>query len=100
MHLEEELATKYKYKKLKPEISEKAIEEYGKNIPDFLNIDGEVIDLYSNEDTLICKGYERIVIGDYGAYIEFSTPQIVRDNIKIKQGQEYRIFDEKFGFGN
>lgn len=96
MGLEQELALKYKYKKLKPEISEMAIKEYINNIPDFLKIGGDNIDLYSNEGTLITKGYYRIVIGDYGAFIEFSPIQIVRENIKIKEGQEYRIKDEKF----
>ena len=44
---------------------------------------------------MICNGYDRIVIGDYGAFIEFSEEHIASD-FTIKAGQEYRVNDEKY----
>jgi len=38
----------------------------------------------NEEGTLIAVGYERIVIGDYGAYVEFSKEQIQLNNIENK----------------
>jgi len=34
--------------------------------------------------TLISNGYERIVIGDYGPYVEFNTSQAAMSNLKSK----------------
>lgn len=59
------------------------------NIP----IENNIINIYSN-NILIAIGYERVVIGDYGAYIEISPEQIIRENIKIKAGQEFRLDSE------
>jgi hypothetical protein len=38
--------------------------------------------LYNANKTLICNGYEGVVVGDYGAYIEFTKDQL---NPAIKQ---------------
>lgn len=43
----------------------------------------------------IATGYQRIVIGDYGAYIEIPPRMIIVDNLKIKSGEEYR-FQERY----
>lgn len=54
------------------------------------------IALYTLDDTLLCSGYTRIVIGDYGAFIEISPSQINADAIKCKPGQEFRERDPRF----
>lgn len=46
--------------------------------------------IYSKSGLLISNGYKRIVIGDYGAFIEFDKSQAVVSNIIVKPGQEYR----------
>lgn len=38
--------------------------------------------LLSNEEgTLLSRGYTRVVVGDYGAFIEFSPEQVQRQNL-------------------
>lgn len=39
------------------------------------------LSIYSPTGLLLAKGYDRIVIGDYGAYIECSIDKVVVDNI-------------------
>ena len=87
LKLEKELATKYKYKPLPEEESIKYRQIYKDNIPEFLEINGGG-KLYTMNGTLICNDYDRIVIGDYGAFIEFSKPV---SKLVIEKGQEYRL---------
>lgn len=66
-------------------------------LPEWCVLDGDPeTKLYSLSGTLLCCGYNRIVIGDYGAFIEIAPSQIVLDNIKYKGGQEYRYADERY----
>ena len=71
--LSDELSNKYKYKKLSNELSNIARNIYANTIPAFLLSFDKTKPLYSLNGSLICNGYDRIVIGDYGAYIEFSS---------------------------
>lgn len=97
MLLQDRLAKEYKYKKLPFDISEEARLSYLSEIPASLKLEGDInFKLYSNKGTLFSTGYNRIVVGDYGAFIEFDTSQILRENIKIKNGQEYRVNDDKY----
>ena len=41
--------------------------------------------------TVVCSGYTRIVVGDYGAFIEFDEEQANIDKYIIAPGQEYRV---------
>lgn len=95
LNIESKLADKYGYKPLKKDLSKKYRNLYKENIPDLLKIDGDNINLYTLNGSLICKGYNRIVIGDYGAFIEYEK-ELANDNYVIKQGQEYRINDPKY----
>ena len=62
-----------------------------------LNINGDVnFKIYSLDGTLISNGYNRIVIGDYGAFIEFDKFQVIKSNLKVKEGQEYRFNNPKY----
>ena len=90
LRLESELAKKYKYKKLPKEESVKYREIYKQNIPSFLSISGGG-KLFTMNGTLLCNNYNRIVIGDYGAFIEFSKPA---SKIVIEKGQEYRLTEQ------
>lgn len=54
------------------------------------------IPLYDREGLQICSGYHRIVIGDYGAFVEIPESMICQENIMCKKGQEYREKDEKY----
>ena len=97
LQFQELLSQRYKYRKLNKKLSAEVRQKYLDNIPNELNIEGDKdFKIYALSNTLISNGYNRIVIGDYGAFIEFDKTQIVRENIKIKQGQEYRINDPNY----
>lgn len=97
LNLEAKLAKKYKYKPLPRNLSEKVRDFYKKNIPEWLKENGNSIPLYTNKGSLIAKRYTRIVIGDYGAFIEFETEDIEKiGSFRIAPGQEYRIEDERY----
>ena len=97
LQFQEELSAKYKYRKLKQSLSEEVRQKYLDNIPSQLNINGDInFKIHSIDGTLISNGYNRIVIGDYGAFIEFDKNQVVKSNLKVKSGQEYRINNPKY----
>ena len=95
LKIEAKLAAKYKYKKLPDDLSEKYRNFWKENIPDFLSVYGGRIPLYTVYGSLICEWYDRIVIGDYGAFIEFPKSAICND-FEVAKGQEYRIYDERY----
>ena len=74
------------------------IEQYRKNLPEWCKTASakKQCPLISLDGTLICTDIERIVIGDYGAFIEIAPEHMVLDNLKVKEGQEFRINDEKY----
>lgn len=89
------LAKKYKYKSLPRDLSGKYRDFFTENIPNFLFASGSKDTLYTLSGTPICNGYDRIVVGDYGAFIEFSQSDF-SDSFIIQPGQEYRIDDERY----
>lgn len=56
----------------------------------------EQLPVYSKNGTKIANKYERIVIGDYGVFLEIKNEDIIKENIKVKEGQEYRIKHPKY----
>ena len=93
LKIQEELALKYKYKKLPEDISNQYRKLYRDNIPNYLDINGGG-PLYNKNGIKVCNSYERIVIGDYGAFVEFNTPNTER--YMIAPGEEYRIKESKY----
>lgn len=57
---------------------------------------GDTISLETADGTVIANGYNRIVIGDYGAFVEFSRVQACMRRLKIKEGQMYRAKDPRY----
>lgn len=49
------------------------------------------IDLYTESKLKVATGYERIVIGKRGPYVEFSSPHILVKNLYIPDDQRYRV---------
>lgn len=92
--IEAKLAEQYKYKKLPDDLSEKYRQYFIDNIPDglFLNGGGALTTL---NGTVICDSYRRIVVGDYGAFIELDA-QYNNSSFVVAPGQEYRINDERY----
>jgi hypothetical protein len=95
LKIEAALAKKYGYYPLTKELSEKYRNFFNENIPSFLDVQGSTNPLYTLNGTQICNGYDRIVVGDYGAFIEFSKEHI-SSSFVIQKGQEYRVNDEKY----
>lgn len=95
LKIEAALAKKYGYQPLPNDLSQKYRDFFKENIPAFLSIDKSVTELVTPCGTPICNGYDRIVIGDYGAFIEFSEDAIASEFI-IQPGQEYRVNDDKY----
>lgn len=50
--------------------------------------------LFSKRHELIACGYERIVIGEKGAYVEFLPSQMMSENIFIPENTKWRIRNE------
>lgn len=95
--MQEELAQAYKYKPLPYLFSIEQRKIYEDNLPDWLKVEKKKrTPLFSKSGLLISTDYERVVIGDYGAFIEISPKQIVNSSLKVKEGQEYRITDRHF----
>jgi len=91
------LAKKHGYIKLNNKLSREVREKYLVNLPGCLDINGNKdFKIYTLSNTLIANGYNRIVIGDYGAFIEFDNSQIIRDKIIVKHGEEYRFNDSSY----
>ena len=95
LKIEALLAKKYKYKPLSKELSEKYRSYFRDNIPEWLKETGQNQPLYTNRGSIITNRYERIVVGDYGAFVEFSEP-IFEGQFIIAPGQEYRVFDDRY----
>lgn len=88
----EQCIAKYHYKPLPSEISAKQRLLYLVNLPAFYEVDGDLnCNVYDNLYHLIAHGYSRVVIGDYGAYVEIPLEKMILDDIIVKPGQEYRF---------
>lgn len=93
--IEWKLVEAYKYKKLPDNLSDIYRKYFRDNIPRWLCESGEDVALYTLEGSTICDSYDRIVIGDYGAFIEFSKPHDCSQFI-VAPGEEYRVNNEKY----
>lgn len=96
LKIEALLAKKYKYKPLSKELSEKYRSYFRDNIPEWLNETGQNKPLYTSRGSIITNSYNRIVVGDYGAFIEFSDNNALLNSFIIAPGQEYRVYDERY----
>lgn len=94
--IEAKLAQKYGYKPLPKDLSEKYRQFYIDNLPEGLSTEGSDIVLCTRTGTVVCNGYSRIVVGDYGAFIEFDEEQANFDEYVIAPGQEYRVNNPRY----
>ena len=87
-----ELVKRYHYKPLSKELSAKQRAIYLAELPKEFNINGDMnCKVYDKEYNPISTGYSRVVIGDYGAYVEIPLYKMILDDIIIKPGEEYRF---------
>lgn len=73
------------YNPLDEKSSKLICEDYEKRL--LLSLEGGYFIFYTKSGTLIAEEYERVVIGDYGAYVEFTPKQI---NKKVLKDKFYR----------
>lgn len=91
------VTVEYSYKKLPFDKSIDMRQLYFENLPDFFrNNENKDIQLHDIKGNLIANKWNRVVIGDYGAFVEINDEDIIKDNIECKPGEEYRIYDEKY----
>ena len=91
------LVATYKYKPVPVTLEFGDVREiYRRNLPDWCKIDGDTLQLKSKHGTPLMKGYDRVVIGDYGAFIETSPDKMYRQYIRVKPGEEYRMDDPQY----
>ncbi len=90
------LAVKYRYRTLPKKLAPQMLELYEKHLPDWCEMDGDDVTLMTTEGTVIANGFNRVVIGHYGPFIEFYRSQAQKENICCKKGQEYRFRDDKY----
>ena len=91
LKFQDDLSKRFKYKPLPEELSREYRDFYLKCLPSWCKVEGEDVVLKDKNGIIISRGYKRIVIGDYGAFIEFSDNQAVKENLVIPTRQKYRL---------
>lgn len=95
--LQNDLAREYNYKPLTPNLFCDLRKLYEDNLPSWCNVDGDPSRrLLTSRGAVIASGYKRIVIGDYGAFVEITPDQINKNLLRCKPGEEFRIKDPRY----
>lgn len=82
------LVKKYSYKPLDSVSSEIMRKFYIDHLPAWIHdLQGQKLKLFTSEGSVLCFEYDRVVVGDYGAFIEFTNPAT---KLIVEKGQEYR----------
>lgn len=84
----------YRYAKLPKGLSPIVQAIYLEDLPKELSLDGGSCRLETWSGTKISDGYKRIVIGDYGAFIEIEKSQMNLEVLRIAPGEEYRVTEK------
>lgn len=95
LKIEKLLAEKYHYTPLPEDLSSKYRQFFTENIPRWLKINGDEAPLYTASGTILCDEYSRIVVGDYGAFVEFASEPMETEFV-VQPGQEYRVNDKRY----
>ena len=94
---QEDLAKRYKYAPIEPNLLDGDVrEKYLEALPDWCCLTGDNVPLCTVAGTVICSAYEKIVVGDYGAYIQMAEEQMNLSVLRCKPGEEYRYQDERY----
>ena len=97
LQYQDELAKEHKYAPIQPDLFHGDVRAlYRAVLPAWCNINGDTNPLCSADGTVLCFGYRRIVIGDYGAFVEISPEEVILSSLCCKPGQEYRYQDERY----
>lgn len=94
-NIEAALAEKYKYKDLPLDLIDKYHNFFRENTPAFLFENNEQ-PLLTIAGTKLCERFNRVVIGDYGAFVEIDPEDANESLFVVAPGQEYRINDPRY----
>lgn len=93
----ENLVRDWNYRPIPPMFSEEARVLYKATLPGWLGkVDPDTTSICTGNGTEFASGFSRVVIGDYGAFLEISGEQINRDAIQVQPGQEYRLKEPRY----
>lgn len=102
LDIQKALADKYNYQPLPESIKWKYRELYVKQLPapffDCLFTGFSGYPLFSKAGNCISKGFKRVVIGDYGAFVEITPDDIFADSLDLRKGTEKRLQFENAKF--
>lgn len=97
LQYQEELAREHNYASIQPDLFHGDVRDlYRKALPKWCDVNGDTQPLCSAAGTILCYAYRRVVIGDYGAFLECSPEDIILSSLCCKPGQEYRYQDERY----
>ena len=97
LQFQENLAKERRYKPVQPDLFLGDVrDKYRASLPSWCVLGGAETSLETTEGTFLCSGYRRIVIGDYGAFVEIAPSQINTEVLRCQPGEEYRYTDERF----
>lgn len=96
LQYQEQLAHQHRYKPIPRTFFQDVRTEFEDALPDWCVMSGNSVPLATVCGTVIANGYTRIVIGDYGAFVEISPSQILMSRLHVKEGQTYRIEDPRY----
>lgn len=96
LELQKDLAEDYKYKAIPQNYRAEIHNFYKDNLPPNFRLEGDAAPLFSSSGLKLCEGYNRVVIGDYGAFVEVAPSNIVTENIQVQEGQEFRDFNPRY----
>lgn len=96
LRYQEQLARQYRYKPIPRTFFKDVRIEFENFLPDWCEMSGDSVPLETFCGTVIANGYTRIVVGDYGAFVEIAPSQICMDKLHVREGQAYRIEDPRY----
>lgn len=71
------------------------IEQYQKRLMPFDIYNRTKVDLYTSTGLRLIRGYERIVIGKRGPYVECNSSQIEMNIIEVLENQRWRFYSNR-----
>lgn len=97
LDFQQKLAKEFKYKPIPITLFYGDVRQtFLQELPEWCVLDGADTPVYTLSGQKIASGYERIVIGDYGAFLEFSQEQAEKGNLKIPEEQQWRIKNGRY----
>lgn len=86
-----DLVEKYNYRRLPKDVSVSARQSYLSSLPLWCKVGGDDVSLITPKGKLVASRYDRIVVGDYGPFVEVSPEDMNTEILLVQPGEEYRL---------